>query len=191
GESVSLASLIDEGIERAAKAVAEKSPELAAAAQKQIAEAVGVGAIKYADLSNDRIKDYVFDWNRMLAFEGNTAPYLMYAHARIQSILRKAAWSGEGAAAALQIEAPQERALALELLGFPSIVEKAGESLQPHRICTHLYDVAQAFTGFYENCPVLKADEPVRSARLALAALTARVLAQGLALLGIAAPDQM
>ncbi|HEY0710006.1 MAG TPA: arginine--tRNA ligase [Polyangia bacterium] len=193
GESVSLASLVDEGIERAAKAVAEKSPDLDAAAQRKIAEAVGVGAIKYADLSNDRIKDYVFDWNRMLAFEGNTAPYLMYAHARIQSILRKAAWTGDraGAASTLRIEAPQERALALELLGFATVVDKVGETLQPHRICTHLYDVAQAFTGFYENCPVLKADEPVRSARLALAALTARVLAQGLALLGIAAPDQM
>jgi arginyl-tRNA synthetase len=196
GESVSLASLVDEGIERAAKAVADKSPELDAAAQRGIAEAVGVGAIKYADLSNDRIKDYVFDWNRMLAFEGNTAPYLMYAHARIQSILRKAAWSGaladrSAAAAALRIEAPQERALALELLAFATVVDKAGETLQPHRICTYLYDVAQAFTGFYENCPVLKADEPARSARLALAALTALVLAQGLALLGIAAPDQM
>jgi arginyl-tRNA synthetase len=193
GESISLASLIDEAVDRAAQVVRDKSPDLDPAEQGRIAEAVGVGAIKYADMSNDRIKDYVFDWDRMLAFEGNTAPYLMYAHARVRSILRKAEWDGDRAAAAraLQIEAPEERALALELLGLASAIEKTGESLQPHRICSQLYDVATKFMGFYEKCPVLKAAEPARSARVALAALTARVLQQGLALLGITAPEQM
>ena len=163
---------------------------------EKIAEAVGVGAIKYADLSNDRIKDYVFDWNRMLAFDGNTAPYLMYAHARIRSLLRKAEGDGaggatDGGAAEFVLEAPQERALALELLQFPNTVARAGEALQPHRICLHLYEVAAAFTRFYESCPVLKSEGRTRAARLALSALTARVLARGLALLGIAAPEQM
>jgi arginyl-tRNA synthetase len=130
----------------------------------------------------------------MLSFDGNTAPYMMYAHARIRSILRKAGVTDAGPTAdvaAVSVEAPEERALALELLQFPGAVDRAAESLQPHRVCTHLYEVATAFSGFYEKCPVLKADEPARSARLALCRLTARVLARGLDLLGIAAPEQM
>ena len=193
GEALTLVSLVDEGIERATAAIKAKTTDLDAAAQQQIAEMIGVGAIKYADLSNDRIKDYVFDWNRMLAFDGNTAPYLMYAHARIRSILRKGQVSDDpaGFTNALRIEAPEERVLALQLLGFSAVVDKAGETLQPHRLCGHLYELATAFTGFYEKCPVLKAEEPARRSRLALSALTARVLAQGLALLGIRAPEQM
>jgi arginyl-tRNA synthetase len=192
GESVSLSALIDEAIERASNAVREKALGMEAAAQASIAQAVGVGAIKYADLSSDRIKDYVFDWNRMLAFDGNTAPYLMYAHARCRSILRKAGADGAASdGAPPRVEAPAERALALELLNFASTVERTAESLQPHRLCQHLYDVSTAYTAFFENCPVLKADEPSRASRLRLCELTARVLARGLALLGIAAPDQM
>jgi arginyl-tRNA synthetase len=191
GETVSLASLVDEGIERAGKVVAEKSSELPAEEQRRIAELVGVGAIKYADLASDRIKDYVFDWNRMVALDGNTAPYLMYAHARARSILRKAGWDGAGGEPAMLIQEPQERALALELLGFVPAVDKAIESLQPHKICGQLYEIAKSFASFFEECPVLKAEEPVRSARLALTDLTARVLKQGLALLGIGAPEQM
>jgi arginyl-tRNA synthetase len=192
GETISLAALVDEAIERAAAVVKEKTGELGPEEQAHIAQAVGVGAVKYADLSNDRIKDYVFDWNRMLSFDGNTAPYLMYAHARIRSILRKADFVDEaGAAAALRIETPEERALALELLAFAATIQKTADSLQPHRLCLHLYEVATAFTAFYEKCPVLKAEEPVRSARLALSALTARVLRQGLDLLGIEAPEKM
>jgi arginyl-tRNA synthetase len=193
GEALTLVSLVDEGIERATAAIKAKTTDLDPAAQQQIAEMIGVGAIKYADLSNDRIKDYVFDWNRMLAFDGNTAPYLMYAHARIKSILRKGQVSEDpaGFTNALRIEAPEERVLALQLLGFSAVVDKAGETLQPHRLCGHLYELATAFTGFYEKCPVLKAEEPARRSRLALSALTARVLAQGLALLGIRAPEQM
>ncbi len=192
GETVSLAALVDEASERAAKVVEGKSPELDPASRARIAEAVGVGAIKYADLSNDRVKDYVFDWDRMLAFDGNTAPYLMYAHARGRSILRKAEVPIESVAGdALRVDAPAERALALELLALPGTIEKTADSLQPHRICAQLYQVAGAFTTFFEQCPVIKADEPVRSSRLALTALTAHVLARGLDLLGITAPDQM
>jgi arginyl-tRNA synthetase len=196
GETVSLVSLIDEAIERAASAVKDKAPELDDAIQNAIAHAVGVGAIKYADLSSERIKDYVFDWNRMLAFEGNTAPYLMYAHARIRSILRKGGLNkGDDDETALpgtvRIEAPEERALALELLGFSTMIERTAESLQPHKLCNYVYEVASAFTTFYEKCPVLKADEPARASRLALCQLTARVLDQGLDLLGITAPEQM
>ncbi|HEY2899746.1 MAG TPA: arginine--tRNA ligase [Polyangia bacterium] len=191
GESVSLAALIDEAIERAAKTVAEKAPELPASAQNAIANAVGIGAIKYADLSSERIKDYVFDWNRMLSFEGNTAPYLMYAHARIRSILRKGGVDDRWLSGPVRIETPEERALALQLLDFASTVERAGETLHPHRICLYVYELATAYTAFHENCPVLKVDEPTRTSRLALCQLTARVLAQGLDLLGIMAPEQM
>jgi arginyl-tRNA synthetase len=192
GEAVSLTGLIDEASERASQVVAARSPELDPERRARIAEAVGVGAIKYADLCNDRIKDYVFDWDRMLSFDGNTAPYLMYAHARSRSILRKAGLDpSEVAGAALRPEAPAERALALELLALPAVIERTGETLQPHRMCAQLYQVATAFTGFFEQCPVLKAEEPERSSRLALCALSARALAQGLDLLGIATPEQM
>ena len=190
GDSVSLAELLSEADTRAGQAVAEKSPELPADEQARIAHAVGMGAIKYADLANDRIKDYVFDWKRMLAFEGNTAPYLMYAHARIRSILRKAGEAG-AAPGAIVIDAPAERSLALALVQLPGILDRAAETLQPHRLCAFLYDVATAFTGFYENCPVLKSDGATRASRLALCDATARTLALGLDLLGISAPEQM
>ena len=190
GDSVSLADLLSEADARAGQAVAEKAPELPAEEQARIAHAVGMGAIKYADLANDRIKDYVFDWKRMLAFEGNTAPYLMYAHARIRSILRKAAEIG-AAPGAISIDAPAERSLALAVVQLPGILDRAAETLQPHRICAFLYDVASAFTGFYESCPVLKAEGSTRGSRLALCDATARTLALGLELLGIAAPEQM
>jgi arginyl-tRNA synthetase len=190
GDSVSLAELVSEAVARATQAVAEKSPELPGDEQARIATAVGVGAIKYADLANDRIKDYVFDWKRMLAFDGNTAPYLMYAHARIRSILRKAAEVG-AAPGAIALDAPQERALALALVQLGGILDRAAETLQPQRICAFLYDVATAFTSFYEGCPVLKAEDGTRASRLALCEVTARTLALGLDLLGIAAPEQM
>lgn len=190
GDSVSLAELLSEADARAGQAVAEKAPELPADQQARIAHAVGMGAIKYADLANDRIKDYVFDWKRMLAFEGNTAPYLMYAHARIRSILRKAAEVG-AAPGGIVIEAPAERGLALALVQLPGILDRAAETLQPHRVCAFLYDVATAFTAFYENCPVLKSDGATRASRLALCDTAARTLALGLDLLGIAAPEQM
>jgi arginyl-tRNA synthetase len=192
GDAASLAALLDEAVERAARVVEEKSPHLDPATRARIAAAVGIGAVKYADLSNDRIKDYVFDWDRMLALDGNTAPYLMYAHTRIHSILRRSGiTAGDAGAGAIRVAEPAERALALEVLEFPSTVEKTAETLQPHRVCGNLYAIATAFMTFYERCPVLKADEPTRASRLALCALTARTLARGLDLLGIAAPDQL
>ena len=190
GDSVALADLLSEAIARATEAVAQKSPELPADEQARIARAVGIGAVKYADLSSDRIKDYVFDWKRMLAFDGNTAPYLMYAHARIRSILRKAAEAG-AAAGPITLEAPEERALALALVQLAGTLDRTADSLHPHRICAFLYDLATAFTAFYESCPVLKAEGPTRASRLALADATARTLALGLDLLGITAPEQM
>jgi arginyl-tRNA synthetase len=191
GDSISLVALLDEAVERAARVVEEKSPHLDPAQKARIAAAVGIGAIKYADLANDRIKDYVFDWSRMLALDGNTAPYLMYAHARIRSILRRARDEGTAAIGPIAVETPEERALALALLEFPATLVRTAETLQPHRICGQLYDIASVFTTFYERCPVLRAPDPVRASRLALCTLTAQVLARGLDLLGIAAPEQI
>ena len=188
GDTVRLADLLDEAVERAARVVAAKSPDLSDDEQHRVAVAVGVGAVKYADLANDRVKDYVFDWDRMLAMDGNTAPYLQYAHARIQSILRKA----DGPAGTAVVEHPAERALALALLSFDGAVQQTAELLQPHRLCTYLFELASAFTGFYEACPVLRAEsEEVRASRLLLCEVTAAVLRSGLGLLGIDAPDRM
>jgi arginyl-tRNA synthetase len=186
--------LLDEAVDRAAKELEQRSPDGDAAVRRALAAEIGIGAIKYADLANDRIKDYVFDWERMLAAEGRTGPYLQYAHARIQSIFRKAAESGvkRKAAAAITLADPAERRLALELLDFGTAVLEAGETLRPHRLAGYLYDLATAFTAFFETCPVLKApDEATRDSRLALCDLTAHVLARGLGLLGIAAPERM
>ncbi len=192
GESVKLLDLIEEAIERAAKVVTEKT-DLDPAACADVARAVGVGAIKYADLCNDRIKDYVFDWDRMLAFEGNTAPYLMYARARILSIFGRIARDGIAAApGAFVVRDPAERALALELLRFGSVVAEVERTLEPHRLCGYLFELASAYTSFYERCPVLKAaTDEERASRLAFCDLTAKVLARGLDLLGIEAPERM
>jgi arginyl-tRNA synthetase len=193
GDTVRLAALLDEAVERAAAAVAEKNPSLSDDERAAVARIVGIGAVKYADLSTDRIKDYVFDWDRMLSFDGNTAPYLQYAHARICSIFRR---SGIDRASVRSVEpllgTPQERALALRLLAFDSAVWDTVERASPHRLCGYLYDLACDFTAFYEHCPVLKAaDDGVRTSRLALCDLTARILERGLGLLGITAPEQM
>ena len=191
GQTTRLIDLLDEAVSRARAIVAEKNPGLEASEQEAIARAVGIGAVKYADLSSDRIKDYVFDWDRMLAFEGNTAPYLQYAHARIRSIFRK----GEAAVPApdsIVVVAPAERALALRLLAFPSVVADVAATLHPHKLCGYLFELASAFSTFYESCPVLKANTPAeRDSRLALSDLTARVIERGLGLLGIEAPARM
>ena len=148
----------------------------------------------YADLSGERAKDYVFSFDRMLAFEGNTGPYLMYAYVRTQSVLRKA--SDEGVEldpeAALLIREPREKALALTLLRYPGVVAGVGEHLEPHRLCAYLYDLATAYSAFYEHCPVLKGDdEDVRASRLRLCHLTGRVLRDGLETLGLPVLDRM
>jgi arginyl-tRNA synthetase len=192
GESVKLIDLLDEAVERASGVVAEKSPELDETTRRDVARMVGIGAVKYADLSSDRIKDYVFDWDRMLAFEGNTAPYLQYAHARIRSIFRRAELPHPAGPADIILGEPTERALAIELIGFPSAARAVADTLQPHRLCTYLYGLATRFTSFYEQCPVLRAsDEATQRSRLLLCELTARVLAKGLDLLGIEAPERM
>jgi arginyl-tRNA synthetase len=191
GETIRLLDLLNEAVSRAQAIVAEKNPNLPPEVQHSIARAVGIGAVKYADLSNDRCKDYVFDWDRMLAFDGNTAPYLQYAHARIRSIFRK----GEAdvpSVSAVRIVAPEEKALALTLLAYPTVVREVAESSDPHKMCGYLYELATAFSTFYERCPVLKASsQPERDSRLVLCDFTARVLSQSLGLLGIESPEKM
>jgi arginyl-tRNA synthetase len=193
GTSIKLIDLLDEAVRRAAATVAEKAPHLSAAEAAEVARMVGIGALKYADLSNDRVKDYVFDWDQMLSFEGNTGPYLQYAHARIQSVFRRGEVdpsSLRGAEA--RVEHPAERTLALRLGEFEGVLHRAAEGIELHRIAGYLYDLASAFTAFYEHCPVLRAeDEKTRVSRLVLCDVTARTLAAGLSVLGISAPTRM
>ena len=192
GDSVKLVDLLDEAIERADNAIAEKNAELTGDERASVARMIGIGAVKYADLSNDRVKDYVFDLDRMVSFDGNTGPYLQYAHARICSIFRRADIDRASVRGlSMLVEAPQERALALRLLAYPTAIDATIDLYSPHKLCTYVYELASDFTAFYEHCPVLKADEPTRSSRLALADLTARTLAHSLRLLGIDAPEQM
>ncbi len=193
GETVKLSDLLDEAVERATAAVREKNDEMPPAEQAEVGRMVGIGAIKYADLSTDRIKDYVFDWERMLSFDGNTAPYLQYAHARICSIFRRAQVDRASVRAVVpSLAEPQEKALALALLQFDSTVHDTLDKFSPHRLCTYLFELAQAFTSFYEACPVLKEGyEATRESRLALCDITARTLSKGLELLGIEAPERM
>jgi len=190
GSSVKLIDLLDEAIARATAIVAEKNPALDEQAREHVAQAVGIGAVKYADLSTQRSKDYVFDYDRMLSFEGNTAPYLQYAHARICSIFRRSGLEPPDAKHVIVAE-PAERALAIELLAFAGVVTEVAGTLECHRLAQYLYGLASAFTDFYERCPVLRAEGEVRTSRLVLCDLTARTLKLGLGLLGIAAPDQM
>jgi arginyl-tRNA synthetase len=191
GGSERLIDLLTEGIDRAAAAMKERSSDLSPERQAAVAHALGVGAVKYADLSTERMRDYVFDWDRMLAFEGDTGPYLQYAHARIRSIFRRADVAPPARGAVPQLGEPPERALALQLLGFAAAVEATAETLSPSKLCAYLFELATSFTGFYEACRVLVADEAVRASRLGLCDLTARVLELGLALLGMEAPEQM
>jgi arginyl-tRNA synthetase len=189
GEQVKLATLIDEAVERAGRVIADRydDPEQ----RDQIAEAVGVGALKYGDLSVARDSSYVFDYDRMLALSGNTGPYLQYATARIRSIFRRAELDPDAVTAPIQITGDAERALALHLLGFGTALQQVADTAQPHLLAGFLFDVASAFTTFYEQCPVLQAEPPIRDSRLALSALTLRVLLTGLDLLGIPVPERM
>ncbi|WP_369974706.1 arginine--tRNA ligase [Nocardia sp. MDA0666] len=190
GGTVRLTELLDEAVAKARDVVADKDPALPAAELENIAEQAGIGAVKYADLTTSRVKDYTFDLDRMIAFNGNTSVYLQYAHTRIRSILRRAGEPTATVDVDLPLE-PAERALALELDAYGSTIAEVAGTLEPHRLCGYLYDLARDFTAFYDNCPVLTAAEPVRGNRLALCGLTAATLAHGLALLGIAAPERM
>ena len=224
GETVRLAELLDEAEERAFKLVSEKSPDLPEPQRREIARVVGISAVKYADLLPNRQSDYMFSWEKMLALNGNTAPYLQYAYARIRSIFRKGD-AGPGAAAvsppheptgapkflsasgdegtkptgmsalqpppAVQLATPEELALARQLLNFGLVLDAVAEEYRPNFLCNYLYDLAGRFTAFYENCPVLKAEAGQRASRLVLCALTAQVLRQGLAVLGIETLEQM
>jgi len=193
GETVRLIDLLDEAEQRAAAVIAEKNPDLPPEDKAEIARVVGIGALKYADLSNDRVKDYIFDWDRMLALEGNTAPYMIYSYVRVRSIFRKGGITPEVAAGhAIVVREEAERQLVLRLVHFPRVVEAVAESLEPHRLCTYLYELATHFHRFFEQCPVLKAeDEQTRGSRLALCALVARTLETGLGLLGIGVVEKM
>jgi arginyl-tRNA synthetase len=191
GEPHRLIDLLTEAVERASVALTERGSELPPERQASIAHALGIGAVKYADLSTERTRDYVFDYDRMLAAEGNTGPYLQYAHARIRSIFRRAEVDPPAPGMPLRLDEPQERALALQLLRFAAAVEATVETCSPSKLCSYLFDLATTFTAFYEACRVLVDDEAVRTSRLGLCDLTARVLEQGLALLGMEAPEQM
>jgi arginyl-tRNA synthetase len=195
GDTVKLKDLLDEAEKRALDLVTQKNPELPEAQRTSIAHAVGIGAVKYADLSKDRVSDYVFSWDKMLSMDGNTGPYLQYAYARVQSIFRRAADRGievrRPMAAAVSLEAPFELSLAKHVLRFGEVVELVSRELKPHHLCTYLYELATRFSGFFENCPVLSSDDPLRSSRLTLCEATARVLGCGLDLLGIEHPEQM
>ncbi|HEY8751242.1 MAG TPA: arginine--tRNA ligase [Tepidisphaeraceae bacterium] len=190
GDTVKLTELLVEAEKLAFAVVSEKNAELPESTRKAIARAVGIGAVKYADLSKDRVSDYVFSWDRMLAMDGNTAPYLQIQHARIKSIFRKGGGSA-GGGARLSLEAPQELALAKHIARLGEIVGVAATELKPHHLTTYLYDLATKFSSFYTECPVLKSEEPTRSSRLLLCGLTARTLEIGLDLLGIEHPDEM
>lgn len=192
GETVRLVDLLDEAEKRAAAAIAEKNPDLPEQEAAAVAKAVGMGSLKYADLSGDRVKDYVFDWDRMLALDGNTAPYLLYSYARIRSIFRKGDIDFDGfAAGQISVDAPAERGLVLQLLGFGATVESVAQSLEPHRLCNYLYELATRYHRFFEACPVLKSEGELRDARLALCKLTALTLERGLGLLGIDVVERM
>ena len=194
GDTVKLGDLLDEAEERAFKIVSEKSAELPEAQRKEIARVIGLGAVKYADLLPNRQSDYIFSWDKMLALQGNTAPYLVYAYARIKSIFRKAEGTSsiQHSTPNIQLAAGEELTLAKHLLNFGLTLEAVAEELRPNYLCNYLFELAGKFTSFYENCPVLKADdEATRNSRLALCALTARVLKQGLETLGIEVVEQM
>jgi arginyl-tRNA synthetase len=198
GENVKLADLIDEGVERAAAAMRERGAETDAAERSKAAWAVGVAAIKYADLSIERVKDYVFSFDRMVAFEGNTGPYLLYAYARTRSIFRKAAEQGAAAgmagweSAPILVSEPSERLLVLTMLRYPGALASAGDAAEPHRVCQFLYDLAGAYSAFYTNCPVLTAPDPAtRKSRLRLCGLASRLLADGLDTLGLPRVERM
>ncbi len=193
GGTVKLADLLDEAEKRAAQLVATKNPELTETRPEEIARKVGIGAVKYADLSKTRTHDYVFDWDAILSFEGNTAPYLQYAYTRTQSLFRRAASLPDATPGAIRITEPAERRCALLLLEFEEVLHQVATEAYPHVLCNYLYELATTFTTFYQHCPVLRTevDPALRASRLALCDLAARTLATGLDLLGIEVMAEM
>ena len=193
GDTVKLADLLDEAIERAGVLISQKSTALSEQEKADVIEAVGIGSVKYADLSKNRTTDYVFDWDNMLSFEGNTAPYMQYAYARIRSIFNRSQIAlSEVEQAKLSITDEKERALAIKLLQFEEAVQVVGKEGTPHVLCAYLYELAGVFSSFYEHCPILNNDDQqVKLSRLKLALLTERTLKQGLDLLGIKTVEKM
>jgi arginyl-tRNA synthetase len=197
GQNIKLTDLLNESEERAYQVVSAKNPELSESQRREIARIIGLGAIKYADLLPNRQSDYVFDWDKMLAFNGNTAPYLLYAYTRIRSILRKLDSSAHEVMASVAsgqgflLAAPEEVLLAKALLRFGLVLEAMADEHRPNYLCNYLYELAGKFTGFYEQCPVLKAGPAERPLRLALCELTGRVLRQGLETLGLETTELM
>jgi arginyl-tRNA synthetase len=192
GETIKLAGLLDEAEERALKLVTEKNPDLPESERREIARIVGLGAVKYADLAPHRQTDYVFSWDKMLSFQGNTAPYLQYSYVRIQSIFRKAAESKiQNPKSKILIVEPTERALAIKLLHFGEVLPQVLDDFRPNLLANYLYELASTFHSFFEACPVLKSEGPTRNSRLALCELTSRTLKTGLGLLGIEVPERM
>ncbi len=195
GDSVKLTDLLEEAEQRALQVLAERNPELDEEERRNVARVVGIGSLKYADLSGDRVRDYVFDWQRMLALEGNTAPYMIYSYVRARSIARRAAQEGlrvDMTGVRFVIADAAERRLVLQLAQFARVVEAVADSLEPHRLCNYLFELATAYHHFFERCPVLRADdETTRNSRLALCELVARTLQCGLGLLGIRVVERM
>ncbi|HCA3432192.1 TPA: arginine--tRNA ligase [Salmonella enterica subsp. enterica serovar Ball] len=193
GGTVKLADLLDEALERARRLVAEKNPDMPADELEKLANAVGIGAVKYADLSKNRTTDYIFDWDNMLAFEGNTAPYMQYAYTRVLSVFRKADIDEQALASApVIISEDREAQLAARLLQFEETLTVVAREGTPHVMCAYLYDVAGLFSGFYEHCPILSAEnDAIRNSRLKLAQLTAKTLKLGLDTLGIETVERM
>ncbi|NKI74074.1 arginine--tRNA ligase [Dickeya sp. CFBP 2040] len=192
GGTIKLSELLDEAYERALALIAGKNPEMERAELEQLAQVVSVGAVKYADLSKNRTTDYIFDWDNMLAFEGNTAPYMQYAYTRVSSIFKRAGVEESSLIQPITLSAEHEQALATRLLQFEETVTTVARDGTPHVMCAYLYDLAGLFSGFYENCPILNADnDSTRQSRLKLALLTARTLKTGLETLGIQTVEKM
>jgi arginyl-tRNA synthetase len=193
GETIRLAELLDEAQERALVLVNAKNPELAEDQRREIARIIGIGAVKYSDLLPNRQGDYLFSWDKMLSFQGNTAPYLQNAYVRIRSIFRKLSEGGEqwASGGAMELDSPQEIALGKKLLQFGEVVPQVLEDHRPSTLANYLYELANVFHSFYEACPVLKAEVNQRASRLELCEIAARTIRTGLGLLGIEVPERM
>ncbi len=191
GDNVGLIEVLEEAVERAAQAIAEKNPELQGEEAAKIAEIVGIGAVKFSELSQGRLTDYVFSWDRMLALQGDTAPYLQYSHVRIRSIFRKLDGPFDATAAEIHLNEPAEIHLARLLVRFGEVLPTILDDFRPNLLANYVLELARAFHSYFEACPVLKAEEPIRSSRLALCDLTSRTLKQCLYLLGIEVPERM